>query len=117
MPKPSVSNSREQRMPPRPASPETGSELESYRQLESLHAIWVEVSRLHELPQVLDRALEYCLKVTGSEFGFVGLLNASKQMMDVAAIKGFEPSDNARDRKSTRLNSSHEDLSRMPSSA
>jgi signal transduction histidine kinase len=31
--------------------------------------------------------------VTGSEFGFVGLLNASKQMMDVAAIKGFEPLD------------------------
>ena len=67
--------------------------MEFYRHLESLHAIWVEVSRLHELPQVLDRALEYCLKVTGSEFGFVGLLNASKQMMDVAAIKGFEPAD------------------------
>ena len=47
----------------------------------------------HELPQVLDRALDYCLKVTRSEFGFVGLLNASKQMMDVAAIKGFEPLD------------------------
>jgi signal transduction histidine kinase len=74
-------------------SPVTGSELEFYRQMESLHEIWVEVSRLHELPKVLDRALDYCLKVTGSEFGFVGLLNASKQMMDVAAIKGFEPSD------------------------
>jgi signal transduction histidine kinase len=67
--------------------------MEFYRQLESLLAMWVEVSRLHELPQVLDRALEYCLSVTGSEFGFVGLLNASKQMMDVAAIKGFDPSD------------------------
>jgi signal transduction histidine kinase len=93
MPKLTLPKSRKPRKPPRPASPETGSELELYRQLESLHAIWVEVSRLHELPQVLDRALEYCLKVTGSEFGFVGLLNASKQMMDVAAIKGFEPMD------------------------
>jgi signal transduction histidine kinase len=74
-------------------SPITGSELEFYRQMESLHAVWEEVSRLHELPQVLDRALDYCLKVTRSEFGFVGLLNASRQMMDVAAIKGFEPSD------------------------
>lgn len=46
------------------------------------------MSRLHELPQVIDRALEYCLKVTGSESGFVGLLNASGQMMEVAAIKG-----------------------------
>src|SRR5438094_7797008 len=78
--------------PPR-ISPEPESEREFYRQMESLHAIWVEVSRLHELPQVLDRALEYCLQVTGSEFGFVVLLNASKQMMDVAAIKGFEPLD------------------------
>ena len=78
--------------PPR-TSREPESEREFYRQMESLHAIWVEVSRLHELPQVLDRALEYCLQVTGSEFGFVGLLNASKQMMDVAAIKGFEPLD------------------------
>ncbi|MGH7761491.1 MAG: sensor histidine kinase [Candidatus Dormibacteraceae bacterium] len=93
MPKVAPTNSRGRHQRPRRPSPETGSELEFYRQLESLHEIWVEVSRLHELPQVLDRALEYCLKVTGSEFGFVGLLNASKQMMDVAAIKGFEPSD------------------------
>jgi len=93
MPKLAASNSRGGHDRPRRMSPVTGSELEFYRQMESLHAIWVEVSRLHELPQVLDRALDYCLKVTRSEFGFVGLLNASKQMMDVAAIKGFEPSD------------------------
>src|SRR5438094_9002471 len=78
--------------PPR-TSREPESERECYRQMESLHAIWVEVSRLHELPQVLDLALEYCLQVTRSEFGFVGLLNASKQMMDVAATKGFDPLD------------------------
>ena len=93
MPKHTASDSRGRGERPRGTSPATSSETKFLRQLESLHAIWVEVSRLHELPQVLDRALEYCLKVTGSEFGFVGLLNASKQMMDVAAIKGFEPSD------------------------
>jgi signal transduction histidine kinase len=62
------------------------------QQLESLYSISIEVSRLHELPQVLDRALGCCLDLTQSAFGFIGLLNGSQQM-DVAAIKGFEPSD------------------------
>src|SRR5216684_4703731 len=62
------------------------------QQLESLYSISIEISRLHELPPVLDRALGYCLDLTQSAFGFIGLLNGSEQM-DVAAIKGFEPSD------------------------
>ncbi len=62
------------------------------QQLESLYSISIEISRLHELPQVLDRALGYCLELTASAFGFIGLLNGNEQM-DVAAIKGFEPSD------------------------
>src|SRR5437899_3381783 len=62
------------------------------QQLESLYSISIEVSRLHELPQVLDRALGCCLDLTQSAFGFIGLLNGSQEM-DVAAIKGFEPSD------------------------
>ncbi|TAN32867.1 GAF domain-containing protein [bacterium] len=71
----------------------SGADVGFRQQLESLHSISVEVSRLHELPQVLDRALGYCLELTGSEFGFVGLLNAGREMLEVAAIKGFEPSD------------------------
>jgi len=62
------------------------------QQLESLYSISIEISRLHELPPVLDRALGYCLELTASAFGFIGLLNGNEQM-DVAAIKGFEPSD------------------------
>jgi signal transduction histidine kinase len=62
------------------------------QQLESLYSISIEISRLHELPPVLDRALGYCLELTLSAFGFIGLLNGNQQM-DVAAIKGFEPSD------------------------
>ncbi len=62
------------------------------QQLESLYSISIEIARLHEMPQVLDRALGYCLELTGSAFGFIGLLNG-KEQMDVAAIKGFEPSD------------------------
>jgi signal transduction histidine kinase len=60
------------------------------QQLESLYSISIEIARLHELQQVLDRALAFCLDLTQSAFGFVGLLNGSAQM-DVAAIKGFEP--------------------------
>src|SRR5438477_11776625 len=40
----------------------------------------------------MDRALDYCLELTASEFGFVGLMLGPDQM-DVAAIKGFAPSD------------------------
>jgi signal transduction histidine kinase len=62
------------------------------QQLESLYSISIEIASLHELQQVLDRALAFCLDLTQSAFGFIGLLNGSQQM-DVAAIKGFEPSD------------------------
>jgi signal transduction histidine kinase len=62
------------------------------QQLESLYSISIEIARLHELQQVLDRALGFCLDLTQSAFGFIGLLNGSQEM-DVAAIKGFEPLD------------------------
>src|ERR1700682_4552243 len=62
------------------------------QQLESLYSISIEIARLHELQQVLDRALTFCLDLTQSAFGFIGLLNGNEQMA-VAAIKGFEPSD------------------------
>src|SRR6266849_5586863 len=62
------------------------------QQLESLYSISIEIARLHEMPQVLDRALGCCLDLTQSAFGFIGLINGQQQM-DVAAIKGFEPSD------------------------
>lgn len=63
------------------------------QQLESLYAISIEIAKLHEVPKVLDLALGYCLDLTGSEFGFFGLLNQAGDMMDVAAIRGFEPPD------------------------
>jgi signal transduction histidine kinase len=61
-------------------------------ELTSLYAMSVELAGLHELPQVLDTALSFCLELTSSTFGFVGLLNGSA-VMDVAAIKGFSPAD------------------------
>ena len=62
-------------------------------QLESLHSISVEIASLRELSEVQDRALSYCLELTRSEFGFVGLLNDQRHHLDVTAIKGFSPSD------------------------
>ncbi len=61
-------------------------------EIERLHAISVEIASLQELSRVMDRALDYCLELTASQFGFVGLMLRPDQM-DVAAIKGFTPRD------------------------
>jgi signal transduction histidine kinase len=62
-------------------------------QLESLHSISLEIASLRDPSEVQDRALGYCLELTGSEFGFIGLLNDQRNHLDVTAIKGFSPSD------------------------
>jgi len=62
-------------------------------QLNSLHTISVEIASLRELPRVYDRALTYCLELTGSQLGFIGLVSKNGEYMDVAAVKGFTPSD------------------------
>lgn len=59
-------------------------------ELESLYAMSVEIAGLRKLNLVMDRALDYCLQLTASEFGFVGLIDDPK-FLDVAAIKGFLP--------------------------
>ena len=75
-----------------------------HEQLASLHSISAEIAGLHDLAEIHDQALGYCLSLTGSEFAFTGLLRdtdtdtaseqiaVSDQVMDVAAIKGFDPS-------------------------
>jgi signal transduction histidine kinase len=76
-----------------------------HEQFASLHSISVEIAGLHELQQIQDRALGYCLQLTGSELAFTGLLRdtnegaiasgqieVSDQVMDIAAIKGFTAS-------------------------
>ena len=76
-----------------------------HEQLASLHSISVEMAGLHELSDIHDLALGYCLELTDSEFAFTGLLRdtnvgtvasgqieVSDQVMDVAAIKGFDAS-------------------------
>lgn len=61
-------------------------------QLESLHAISVQIAALRELAEIYDRALEFCLELTQSETGFVGLIGDDGSAMDVVASQGFQPS-------------------------
>ncbi len=74
-----------------------------HEQLLSLHSISVEIAGLHELGEIHDRALGYCLELTDSEFGFTGILQepgtgviasgelrVSDMVMEVAAIRGFD---------------------------
>lgn len=76
-----------------------------HEQLASLHSISVEIAGLHELAEIHDRALGYCVELTDSEFAFTGLLHNTKigvvasgeievsdEVMDVAAIRGFNAS-------------------------
>ncbi len=62
-----------------------------HEQLDSLHAISVEIAALRDMHQIHDRTLEYCIELTGSKFAFTGLLTDGSSRMDVAAIRGFEP--------------------------
>ncbi|MEA3218661.1 MAG: hypothetical protein QOJ19_4817 [Acidimicrobiia bacterium] len=62
-------------------------------QLESIYAISVEIAALRELPEIYDRALDYCLALTDSRMGFIDLVNPDRVDMEVVAVKGFEPDD------------------------
>jgi signal transduction histidine kinase len=69
-----------------------------HEQLESLHAISVEIAAVRDMAEIHDRALGYCLKLTDSKFAFTGLLTDDARSMDVAATKGFQPSPDFYDR-------------------
>jgi signal transduction histidine kinase len=68
-----------------------GNEDTLRAQLESLHAISVEIAALRDMGEIHDRALGYCLELTESKYAFTGLLVDGPDRMDVAAVKGFEP--------------------------
>ena len=62
-------------------------------QLDSLHAISIEIAALRELQEVYDRTLAYCLQLTDSEMGAIDLLTEAGDELEVVAVTGFEPSD------------------------
>ena len=63
--------------------------------------------------------MHYGMEVIGIHSGFIGLLNKDVQVFDERSLSGILNLGGTilGDRKSTRLNSSHEFVSRMPSSA
>ncbi len=77
-------------VPERVAAVDASEASHWQEQLESLYAISVEIAGLHQLDTVMDRALDACLELTDSQFGFVGLVD-DPRFLDVAAIKGFQP--------------------------
>lgn len=65
---------------------------EQFQRLQALYQMAVELSALRSLESVLDTALQHCLALTGSQFGFIGLNAANGRALDVVAIHGFNPS-------------------------
>jgi signal transduction histidine kinase len=65
---------------------------ERREQLQALYQLALEITELHNLQQVLGTALRYCLELTDSQFGFIGLNTADSAAMDVVAIQGFKAS-------------------------
>lgn len=65
--------------------------LQQHERLQALYHLAVELSALRSLDSVLNTALQHCLDLTGSQFGFIGLNSASNKTMDVVAIQGFHP--------------------------
>ena len=67
---------------------------ESQQRLDALTDLVLEVSAQRNVGDVLDVALRQCLRLTGSQFGFVGLVAAGRRTMEIAAIHGFHPAAN-----------------------
>ena len=65
---------------------------ERREQLQALYQLALEITELQDLQQVLNTALRYCLELTDSQFGFIGLNTADNSAMDVVAIQGFQAS-------------------------
>jgi DNA-binding CsgD family transcriptional regulator/GAF domain-containing protein len=53
----------------------------------------VQIASLRILPEIYDLALTYCLALTESETGFIGLVNEGRVDMNLVAVKGFAPPD------------------------
>ncbi|MCB8944397.1 MAG: GAF domain-containing sensor histidine kinase [Ardenticatenaceae bacterium] len=81
-------------LPKPPLEPTLLSDNQPYQRLQALYDMAVELSALRSLESVLDTALQHCLALTESQFGFVGLTTPNGQAMDVVAINGFHPSAN-----------------------
>lgn len=67
----------------------TENAADTATQLRALYHLSVELSALRSLESVLKTALKHCLDLTGSQFGFIGLITPDKTAMDVVEVQGF----------------------------
>lgn len=73
------------------SKPGDGTEMSverSQEQLASLYATSLEIVRQHELEAVMNLTLRHCLELTGSEIGFIDLLNDDGDR-EMAETQGF----------------------------
>lgn len=70
------------------------SSSQPYQRLQALYDMAVELSALRSLESVLATALQHCLALTESQFGFIGLTTPNGKALDVVATQGFHPSIN-----------------------
>ncbi len=59
--------------------------------LDALTDLVLEVSSQRNVGDVLEVALRQCLSLTGSQFGFVGLVSEGRDILEIVAIHGFHP--------------------------
>ncbi len=64
--------------------------LQQTERLEALYDLAVELSSQRSLDSVLHTALKQCLKLTDSQFGFVGFSDEKGKVLEVVATVGFE---------------------------
>lgn len=69
---------------------------EAQDRLDALTALVLEVSSQRNVEDTLDVALRQCLSLTGSEFGFIGLVRPPEHeqgvgVLEIVAIHGFHP--------------------------
>ncbi len=67
------------------------SDPAAQRRLAALYDLATELAALRDLQGVLDTALQHCLKLTDSQFGFIGLTSVERDALDIVAIHGFHP--------------------------
>lgn len=67
--------------------------LQQTIQLQALYRLSVELSALRSLESVLKTALKHCLDLTGSQFGFIGLITADRMALEVVEVQGFHAAE------------------------
>ncbi|MEM7802453.1 MAG: GAF domain-containing protein, partial [Chloroflexota bacterium] len=72
------------------STPSSISNSHQTERLDALYHLSVELSAQRSVDSVLNTALQQCLQLTESQFGFIGLTVKTNEELDVVATVGFE---------------------------